>query len=69
MCTAAHAQIKTFDDVVIVGRRTLKESAVTKTVIDSVKMAESVNASFAELLSKHSSIFVKTYGQGSTATV
>lgn len=69
LCTAAHAQIKTFDDVVIVGRRTLKESAVTKTVIDSVKMAESVNASFAELLSKHSSIFVKTYGQGSTATV
>ena len=50
LCTAAHAQIKTFDDVVIVGRRTLKESAVTKTVIDSVKMAESVNASFAELI-------------------
>lgn len=54
---------------VVVTARPVKEQALTRTVIDSVKMAESATASFAELLTKHSSIFVKTYGQGSTATV
>lgn len=54
---------------VVVTARPVKEQALTRTVIDSVRMAESATDSFAELLTKHSSIFVKTYGQGSTATV
>lgn len=54
---------------VVVTARPVKEQALTRTVIDSVRMAESATDSFAELLAKHSSIFVKTYGQGSTATV
>ncbi len=70
VCTL-HAQIA--DGVtlqrVVVTARPVKDQALTKTVIDSAQMAESATATFAELLSKHSSIFVKTYGQGSTATV
>lgn len=54
---------------VVVTARPIRDQALTKTVIDSVRMAESANLTFSELLSKHSSIFVKTYGQGSTATV
>ena len=54
---------------VVVTARPIRDQALTKTVIDSVQMAESANLTFSELLSKHSSIFVKTYGQGSTATV
>ena len=71
VCSFAQAQIKTetLDEVIINGKRTVKESATTITKVDSVQMAESSSSTFADLLSKHSSIFVKTYGQGSTATV
>ena len=44
---------------VVVTARPVKEQALTRTVIDSVRMAESATDSFDELLTKHSSIFVK----------
>lgn len=49
--------------------RPLRLSAATRTVIDSSAIAESVNLSLSELLTKHSPIFVKSYGLGSMATV
>lgn len=57
------------NEVVVKGKRSVKESAVTKTVIDSAEFAESGNGSMADLLSKHTPVFIKTYGQGSLATV
>ncbi|MEG1607062.1 MAG: TonB-dependent receptor [Mucinivorans sp.] len=67
----AMAQQKEFRiaPVTVTAERTVSQKATTTTLIDSAAMAESVNLSFDELLTKHSPIFVKSYGQGSTATV
>jgi len=46
-----------------------KSIAITKTEIDSVLLSQSVNRSLAGLLSKETSVFVKSYGMGSMATV
>ena len=46
-----------------------KSIAITKTEIDSVLLSQSVNSSLAELLSKETPVFVKSYGMGSMATV
>lgn len=57
------------EKVIVQDKRHVKQSASSRTVIDSAALVGSVNLSFAELLSKHSPIFVKTYGGGSMATV
>lgn len=57
------------DAVEVYATRPLRLSGSTRTVIDSSAVAESVNLSFAELLTKHSPVFVKSYGLGSMATV
>ena len=46
-----------------------KSIAITKTEIDSVLLSQSLNSSLAELLSKETPLFVKSYGMGSMATV
>lgn len=50
-------------------KRLLRDAAVTKTTIDSLQKQESSGNSLAELLTKYSPLFVKSYGLGSTATV
>ncbi len=57
------------EEVVIVGQRPVKQMATTVTSIDSMMMKETSSETFASLLSKHSTIYVKTYGGGSAATV
>ncbi len=56
-------------EITITAKKKVEEQAVTKTIVDSVQIAQSANSSLSELLSKSTPIFVKTYGQGSTATV
>ena len=57
--------------VSVSGRRAATESAValTRTVLDSAQLAQSSNLSFAELLARHTPVFVRTYGLGSLATI
>lgn len=55
--------------VEIASSRLLRQSGTTRTMIDSTAIASTINKTFAELLSSHSPIFVKSYGGGSTATV
>lgn len=57
------------NEVWVIKRIPVKQSALTKTIIDSAQLANSINASFAELLSKNSPVFIKSYGLGSLATV
>lgn len=57
------------EGVTVTTVRPLVRAALTSTVVDSAAVAESVNLSFAELLTKHSPLFVKSYGLGSLATV
>lgn len=59
----------TLEQAVVTAARRLPKVALTRTVVDSAAVAESVNQSFAELLTKHSPLFVKSYGLGSMATV
>lgn len=72
LCTAssifAQKRVK-IDDVFVNGKRTLSNSGTTKTSIDSAALANAKNGSIAELLSKNTPIFIKSYGLGSQATV
>lgn len=56
-------------EVEVTARRTLKEKALSKTTFDSIALIETSNGSVADLLSKHSPVFIKSYGLGSMATV
>lgn len=57
------------NEVAVSKQRPIREAALTKTVIDSLQLAESTSNSLAELLAKHTSVFIKTYGLGSLATI
>ncbi len=57
------------DEVVVRATIRVENQAVTKTVIDSLQIAHSANSSLAELISKSTPAFIKTYGQGSIATI
>lgn len=57
------------NDVLVLSKVRVGERGLTKSVIDSTQIANSVNETFAELLAKNSPIFVKSYGLGSLATV
>jgi iron complex outermembrane receptor protein len=58
----------TLQQVEINAEKPLAEKGVIKTSIDSVIIRESLDASLSVLLSKHSPVFIKTYGQGALAT-
>lgn len=49
--------------------RALNRTATSQTVMDSTLLAQELEGSLADLLGKHSPLFIKSYGQGSTATV
>lgn len=55
-------------EVEVKAARRVHEAAVVKTTIDTLVLAQTMNASLSELLSNHSPIFIKSYGQGSAAT-
>ena len=57
------------EQVTVSGRRQLRDVGITHTVLDSVRLEESATTSMADLLMRHTPLFVKSYGQGSTATV
>lgn len=57
------------DDIVVTAKRAVSEAGVTRTAIDSIQLKESADGSLAELLAHHSPVFIKSYGQGSLATV
>jgi len=56
-------------EVEVKAKKQLKEKAIIKTNIDTSLIQESLDASLSNLLSKHSPVFIKTYGQGALATV
>lgn len=64
--TDAPLELKTVE---ITSRRVPKEVALTKTTLDSSQIAQTINLSLAELLSRHTPLFIKSYGLGSLATV
>ncbi len=55
--------------VEIISKKALTEKGIIKTEVDSMVIKENLNSSLAELLSNHTPVFIKSYGQGSLATV
>jgi len=53
----------------IVAKKPLHEIAKSTNKIDSLVVKETVNESMAELLSEHSTVFIKQAGRGSLATI
>ncbi|MDD4149030.1 MAG: TonB-dependent receptor plug domain-containing protein [Bacteroidales bacterium] len=56
------------NQVEIKAKRNINERGLNITKIDSLVIKKSANSSLSELLSKHSPVFIKSYGQGSLAT-
>ncbi len=56
------------NQVDVKAKHTLKDRCIIKTEIDTSLLQESLNSSLSNLLSNHSPVFIKTYGQGALAT-
>lgn len=56
-------------DVVVYGKRPLKEIGTSKTTFDSTMLKENIAQSMADVLTQHSSLFVKSYGRATLSTV
>ena len=56
-------------EVMVLGKRPMKEIGVQKTKMDSVVLKENIALSMADVLTFNSSIFVKNYGRATLSTV
>lgn len=65
----ARPQGRQLDEVVVTGRRPLKEIGVQSTLFDSLALKENIALSMADILTFNSSVFVKSYGRATLSTV
>lgn len=67
----AQSEIRTYraEPVTVTSKRELKQTALSRTSVDSMILVQQIDGSLADLLSKHSAVFVKSAGLGSSATV
>jgi len=56
------------NEVDVWAKKKIENTGVTRTVIDTIVLRESVCNSLSELLSQNTTIFIKSYGRGSLAT-
>lgn len=67
-----HAQdnkrIVQLGDVEVVSHRKLKDAGIEKTVLDTMVLRENISLSMADILSKNSTLFIKSYGRATEAT-
>ncbi|MCL1822282.1 MAG: DEAD/DEAH box helicase, partial [Prolixibacteraceae bacterium] len=56
------------DEVKVVGQRKIEEIGLTITRPDSMAMVSMAASNLSELLSRHTPVFIKSYGRGSEAT-
>ena len=56
-------------EVIVYGRRPMKDIGVQKTRMDSTALKENIALSMADVLMFNSSIFVKSYGRATLSTV
>lgn len=62
-------RVKKLREVVVWGKRPMKEIGVQKTAFDSVALKENIALSMADILTFNSSVFVKSYGRATLSTV
>ena len=56
------------DSVSVIGKRLLKNIGIQKTRLDTVVLHDNIALSLADVLSVHSTVFVKSYGRATQAT-
>ena len=70
LCLLMQAQeVVHLDDVQVVAQRRLKDVGVEITKLDTVVLHENISLSMADILSKHSTAFVKSYGRATESLV
>ena len=73
LCTGAYAQssqrMHNLREVVVWGKRPMKDIGVQKTTFDSIALKENIALSMADILTFNSSVFVKSYGRATLSTV
>lgn len=70
LCLLMQAQeVVHLDDVQVVAQRRLKDVGVEMTKLDTVVLHENISLSMADILSKHSTAFVKSYGRATESLV
>lgn len=57
------------EGVTVTAGRPMKEIGMTRTVLDSVSLKSSIAHSMADVLSRHTSLYVKQYGRATESTV
>lgn len=66
-CIVAYAQssqrMHNLREVVVWGKRPMKDIGVQKTTFDSIALKENIALSMADILTFNSSVFVKSYGR------
>lgn len=62
-------RINKLREIVVWGKRPMKEIGVQKTAFDSVALKENIALSMADILTFNSSVFVKSYGRATLSTV
>lgn len=70
LCLQMQAQeVVHLEDVQVVAQRRLKDVGVEMTKLDTVVLHENISLSMADILSKHSTAFVKSYGRATESLV
>ena len=73
LCTETYAQssqrMHNLREVVVWGKRPMKDIGVQKTTFDSIALKENIALSMADILTFNSSVFVKSYGRATLSTV
>ena len=70
LCLQMQAQeVVHLEDVQVVAHRRLKDVGVEMTKLDTVVLHENISLSMADILSKHSTAFVKSYGRATESLV
>lgn len=63
------APTRMFQELIVTGKRSLKDVGVVETKIDSASLKENISHSMADILASGSSLYVKSYGRATEATV
>ena len=70
LCIEVNAQTaRNLGEVVVWGKRPMKDIGVQKTIFDSIALKENIALSMADILTFNSSVFVKSYGRATLSTV
>ncbi|MBQ8050477.1 MAG: TonB-dependent receptor [Bacteroidaceae bacterium] len=68
-CSALYAQQdRQLDEVQITAHRRLKDAGVQKTVLDTAVLHQNVALSMSDILTQHSTLFIKSYGRATEST-